>query len=276
DNDGRIMLANHAFAAIVGLSAVDMLGKRVAQLPWVTSGGDALPADAELPWTTSISQSAPQRNVMLHLRDAAGQIRSFVINCSPVLGHDGKYRGVLASFEDVTVLEAQKVELSKSKEAAEAANRAKSEFLARMSHEIRTPMNAILGFADVLRRGFEENAAERQEYLETIHSSGQHLLELINDILDLSKIESGRLAIEKTRCSPHQIISDVVTVLRVKAKPKGIALEYRWDGGDAGIPETIATDPTRLRQVLTNLVGNAVKFTEKGGVTIVARMAGAT
>jgi PAS domain S-box-containing protein len=268
DNQERIMLANHAFAAIAGQGPDDMLGKRVANLPWVTAGGEL----ATFPWTKTIADNVAQQNVMLQLRDSTGHVRSFVVNCSPVLGHDGKHRGVLASFEDVTVLEAQKVELSKSKEAAESANRAKSEFLARMSHEIRTPMNAILGFADVLRRGYEENESERQEYLNTIHSSGQHLLELINDILDLSKIESGRLQIERTRCSPHQIISDVATVLRVKAKQKNIALDYRWDGP---IPETITTDPTRLRQVLTNLVGNAVKFTEKGGVTIVARMTGA-
>jgi PAS domain S-box-containing protein len=266
DNEERIMLANHAFAAIAGQNPDEMIGKRVANLSWVTGTGEV----PTFPWTRSIAENIPQQNVMLQLRDSEGKVRSFVVNCSPVMGHDGKHRGVLASFEDVTQLEAQKIELNKSKEAAEAANKAKSEFLARMSHEIRTPMNAILGFADVLRRGYEESAAERQEYLNTIHSSGQHLLELINDILDLSKIESGRLQIESTRCSPHQILAEVATVLRVKAKQKNIALDYRWDGA---IPGTITTDPTRLRQVITNLVGNAVKFTEKGGVTIVARMA---
>src|SRR5262249_7785192 len=140
-----------------------------------------------------------------------------------------------------------------------------------LGHESRTPMNAIPGFADVLRRGYEESEEERQEYLNTIHSSGQHLLQLINDILDLSKIESGRLQIERATSSPHQLISEVLTVLRGRAKEKNITLNYRWDGE---IPETITTDPTRFRQVLTNLVGNAIKFTEKGGVTLVTRMAG--
>jgi CheY-like chemotaxis protein/HPt (histidine-containing phosphotransfer) domain-containing protein len=138
-----------------------------------------------------------------------------------------------------------------------------------MSHEIRTPMNAIIGFADVLRRGFAENEAERQDYLETIHSSGQHLLDLINDILDLSKIEAGKMQIELRKCSPNDIIHEVATVLRVRAKQKNIALDYAWDGK---VPETIVTDATRLRQVLTNLVGNAIKFTETGGVKIVARL----
>src|SRR4029078_9910975 len=135
--------------------------------------------------------------------------------------------GALASFEDVTLLESQKLELSRSKLAADAANQAKSEFLARMSHEIRTPMNAILGFADVLRRGFDQSEAERREYLETIHASGQHLMELINDILDLSKIESGRVQLELTRCSPHQLVTDVINVTKVRAIQKGIRLDYR-------------------------------------------------
>jgi PAS domain S-box-containing protein len=264
DDRQRIVLANQAFAAIAGRAAEDLMGKNASDLPWVRAD-----AAAELPWLQSIRDGQPQRNVMLQLVDGTGKTRSFVTNCSPVQGQDGKYRGVLVSLEDVTLLESQRVELNKSKEAAEAANKAKSEFLARMSHEIRTPMNAIIGFADVLRRGFDENEAERQEYLETIHSSGQHLLELINDILDLSKIEAGKIQLELARCSPHQVISEVVNVLRVRAKQKGIALDYRWDGG---IPLSITTDPTRLRQVLTNLMGNAIKFTQRGGVTVVARL----
>jgi PAS domain S-box-containing protein len=268
DNGQRIMLANHAFAAFTGQEPDDMLGKQVATLPWIMG-----PAQPAFPWTKTIEDGVAQRNVMFQLRDVDGQIRTFVVNCSPVMGQNNKSRGVLVSFEDVTVLESQKIELSKSKETAENANRAKSEFLARMSHEIRTPMNAILGFADVLRRGYEENEAERQEYLETIHSSGKHLLELINDILDLSKIESGRLQVEQTQCSPHHLISEVAMVLRVRATEKRVLLDYKWAGP---LPETIVTDPTRFRQVLTNLVGNAIKFTEKGGVKIVARMAGPT
>ena len=262
DNEMRIMLANQSFATLVGAGADELMGTRVAVLPWVG-------AASEFPWQAVMRDGTSHRGVMMHLRDAHSTVRTFSVNCSPILGDQGKHRGVLASFDDVTQLEQKEIELRKSKDAAEGANRAKSEFLARMSHEIRTPMNAILGFADVLRRGYEENEVERQEYLETIHSSGQHLLELINDILDLSKIEAGKLEIELDRCSPHRLICEVVSVLSVRAEQKGVGLEFHWDGL---APESIETDRTRLRQVLTNLVGNAIKFTEKGSVSLVARL----
>lgn len=154
--------------------------------------------------------------------------------------------------------------------ATETANRAKSEFLANMSHEIRTPLNAILGFTEMLLKGEPDIAPEdRRDYLETIHSSGRHLLELINDILDLSKIEAGRMKVEKVRCSPHAIMADLISLLRVRAKEKGLSLQCEWP---EGLPASIETDPMRLHQLLINLVGNALKFTEQGGVRIVGRL----
>jgi two-component system, sensor histidine kinase len=158
-----------------------------------------------------------------------------------------------------------------AKEAAEAANQAKSEFLANMSHEIRTPLNSILGFADLVRQGTNLSVAEQHDYLDTIHKSGEHLLSLISDILDLSKIEAGQLTVENIRCSPHQIIAEVVSVLRVRAAEKGLKLDYNWIGQ---VPETIASDPARLRQMLLNVVGNALKFTDTGGVHIISQIVG--
>tara|TARA_R110002111_G_scaffold262860_1_gene341902 strand:- start:3913 stop:5931 length:2019 start_codon:yes stop_codon:yes gene_type:complete len=158
--------------------------------------------------------------------------------------------------------------LLEQKIVAEIANHEKSHFLANMSHEIRTPLNGILGFTDVLRRGVGSKE-QQQEYLDIIYKNGEHLLGLINDILDLSKIEAGRMEFEKLNYSPHKIISDVLSTMRVQAKEKGLSLEYQWDGG---VPETINTDPTRLRQIIMNLVGNSLKFTKQGGVKLIATL----
>jgi PAS domain S-box-containing protein len=267
DTSERIVLANQAFSQAVGQSTEKLLGCRAWKLPWQMPGNDD--ALAEYPWTRVLQSGNVESNVMIRLRCVGDVVRTFMVNCSPVLGGSSSARGVLVSLEDITPLEQKEAELRQSRDAADKANSAKSEFLARMSHEIRTPLNAILGFADVLRRGFAENEQERQEYLGTIHSSGQHLLALINDILDLSKVESGRMELEKVRCSPHQLIRQVAVELSIRAKEKGLSLEY---SAPYGLPEVITTDPVRFRQVLFNLVGNAIKFTPQGSVKIVARM----
>jgi PAS domain S-box-containing protein len=267
DGRDRIVLANGAFAAMVGKSPEKLLGHVASHLPWVQEKENGPPA--ALPWTVALREKAAKTNVLLRLQTIGGKLRTFIVNSSPVLGSKGQYRGVLASFDDVTDLEEKECELRKAVESADAANRTKSEFLANMSHEIRTPMNAILGFADVLRRGLAADEPTRRHYLDTIHSSGKHLLELINDILDLSKIEAGRLEIERKRCAPCELISELVTMFTVPAQDRGISLEFNSAGP---VPETVLTDPTRLRQIVANLVGNAIKFTETGGVKIVARL----
>jgi PAS domain S-box-containing protein len=265
DLDDRIVLANEAFAHRVGLTTEELVAREASKLPWITPD---TAATAEFPWTHVIKTNTVQSNVMMRLRCGDGVTRSFLVNCSPVIGQSGSTRGVLVSLEDITQLEQKEAELRESRDEANKANSAKSEFLARMSHEIRTPLNAILGFADILRRGFVQHEHERVEYLATIHASGQHLLAIINDILDLSKVEAGRLELERIKCSPHQLIRQVMNELSVRSKEKGIGLEY---AAPDGLPLTITTDPVRFRQLLINLVGNAIKFTGKGGVKVVAR-----
>ncbi|MGI9285992.1 MAG: ATP-binding protein [Pseudomonadales bacterium] len=264
DRKEQIVLANHAFATLLGKTTDQLTGARASQLPWVTSDGAAT-EDAERPWIRAVKQGVAQTNQMIRLKLDGQPQRTFMINCSPVLGSKGNYAGVLVSFDDITLLEEKEVELRKSRAEAVAANEAKSSFLANMSHEIRTPMNAVLGFTEILQRGYSKNPQDSHKYLNTIHSSGKHLLDLINDILDLSKVESGRMEIERMRCAPHQVIAEIVNVLSVKANEKGLSLEFCPEGD---LPETILSDPSRLRQIITNLVGNAIKFTEQGGVTV--------
>ncbi len=154
--------------------------------------------------------------------------------------------------------------IERQKASAEAANDAKSQFLANMSHEIRTPLTAILGFAENLL-DTELPAAERRSAAKTIVRNGEHLVQIINDILDLSKIEAGRMDVECLRFSPAQLISDVTSVMRVRANARHLSLQLSWL---TPLPEFIETDPTRLRQILINLVGNAIKFTHEGSVEV--------
>ena len=162
-------------------------------------------------------------------------------------------------------------ELRASKRKAEAASRAKSEFLANMSHELRTPMTAILGYTDLLLEGEANQITpqERLEHLNTLKRNGQHLMRLLTDILDFSKIEAGKIEIEKLRTSPYEIMADVQAVMRHPAAERGVGFDVASLGR---IPATIETDPTRLRQILMNLIGNAIKFTEQGGVRVVVRL----
>ena len=268
DDKQFIVLANRSFAKLIGKSPDELLGQGISTLAWIAADGAAL-REEDFPWSRAISEQTVQRDGTLHLKDAEEKRRTFIVNCSPVLGGNRKVGGVLISLEDVTQLEENKVELEKAKHTAEEANQAKSQFLANMSHEIRTPMNAILGFTELLKRGYGKSEADSAKYLNTIHSSGKHLLELINDILDLSKVEAGHVEVERIACAPHAVVVEVAQILAVKAQEKGITLDFEARGA---IPETIQSDPARLRQVVTNLVGNAIKFTERGSVRIVLRL----
>jgi signal transduction histidine kinase/DNA-binding response OmpR family regulator len=167
------------------------------------------------------------------------------------------------------LLELANQTIRKAKESAEAASVAKSQFLANMSHEIRTPLTAILGFAENLLEP-DMSDHDRRVAVKTIVRNGEHLLEIINGILDLSKIEAGRLEVEWLRLSPVQLAADVVSIMRVRADAKKLPLQLKFDGL---LPESILSDPTRLRQILLNLVGNAIKFTEAGRVELAVALA---
>ncbi len=155
-------------------------------------------------------------------------------------------------------------QLHQAREQAEAANRAKSEFLSHMSHELRTPLNGVLGYAQILNRSKDVTEKQRRS-LDAIIDCGDHLLSLINDVLDLSKIEAGRIELDEAPCDLHRLISGVANILSSKAKEKGVGFSVEVA---PEVPVGISTDAAKLRQILVNLLGNAVKFTAEGAVSL--------
>lgn len=260
DARGNIVLANSAFAELTGKEPESLLGLSARDLPWKLDE-----SHQHHVWEGSLFDAKPTRHEKIGFTNADGQVRTFIVNCSPVFAANDQVGGVLISMDDVTQLEEQEILLRESMKLAEEASQAKSAFLSNMSHEIRTPMTAILGFTEVMKRNNRTSEAERLGYLNTIANSGQHLLELINDVLDLSKVESGAMEVEELPCDCASIAQDVVRVMQSKADEKGIelAVEVLSD-----FPDEITADPSRLRQVVTNLVGNAIKFTDQGAVRV--------
>jgi PAS domain S-box-containing protein len=281
DRNLRSALCNEAYAKAVGKHPLDLYGK----------------TDIENGWTPELVKGDPAKGIRGFEQDdldalsgktvhndcdpanVQGETRIFDTIKIPLRSEGGEIFGVLGISRDVTKRKRAEDETRQAKAEAEQANAAKSAFLANMSHEIRTPMTAILGFAEMAENSIEccvtcpehQNCPIRQqnkESIKVIRRNGEHLLRLINNILDLSKVEAGKMEVERVPCSPVQVVEETVSLMRVRAVERGLSLDVRYE---FPLPETILSDPARVRQILVNLMGNAVKFTTQGHVEIVVR-----
>jgi PAS domain S-box-containing protein len=258
DPRGRIEYVNPTFEAQTGYRAAEALGRN----PRLLKSGAHSPAFYADLWGTLREKRVWRGELCNRRKDGSLFWESTAI--APVLGADGRVTHYVAIKEDITERRRAAAELHEAKEAAEAANQAKSRFLANMSHEIRTPMNVILGFAQLLQREATLDARQRQ-YLGTLNRSGEHLLRLINDILDMSRIEAGRLPLVPADCDFDGLIDEVSGAFRLRAEESGLDLVV---SREAGVPARVHTDSGRVRQILLNLLGNAFKFTSHGRIEV--------
>ena len=255
--DGTFKRLNAAWTRTLGFSIEDLLAESYMSIVH-PEDLQATAAQVEVLKAGSDTVAFSSR-----VRTKEGSYRWTEWNAAPIKGQQSFY----AAGRDITERKQAEVELSQAKEAAEAANQAKSEFLANMSHEIRTPMNGVIGMIDLTLD--TSLSAEQQEYLSMARTSADSLLTVINDILDFSKIEAGKLELDSTDFNLLDSLEEIVKSFAVRAHGKGI--ELVCDVRPA-VPQTVHGDPTRLRQVIVNLIGNALKFTEHGEVVLQAEV----
>jgi two-component system, sensor histidine kinase and response regulator len=261
--DARYLGFNRAFEEAFNLNRHDLVGKHVMELTTV-SEADRTHYRHEDARVIREASSVRRQLVMPY---ADGQQHSTLYFVQGFRRQDGSPGGLVGTFVDMSEQERAQTQLRQAKELADAASRAKGDFLANMSHEIRTPMNAIIGMAHLAMK--TNLTVQQADYVAKIQQSGQNLLALINDILDVSKVEAGKLSIEHIPFDLERVFSHVITVVGDKARGKGLTLDCEIA---ADVPHNLIGDPLRLGQILINYANNAVKFTESGSIRIVVHV----
>src|SRR5690606_4073064 len=257
DEQSRFLLANRAVTDQMGTTPEELLGK---------SDFDFYPEElarsfhADEQRVIANGETIDREETCL---DASGEEMVLLTTKVPLRAPDGRIVGIMGIGRNSTARVRAERQMREAREAAEAANRAKSNFVANMSHEIRTPMNGVIGLAELLLETRLD--AQQRDYAESIHESGKTLLTIINDILDFSKIEAGKLDLEALDMDLRGIVEDVGRVLALQAHRKGLELAVNID---PALPDAVKGDPNRIRQILLNLGGNAVKFTDAGEVVL--------
>ncbi|MEK5448905.1 PAS domain-containing sensor histidine kinase [Paenibacillus sp. FSL R7-0331] len=258
DTEGRTIFINREGADMLGYHPSELAG--VSLMDTIhhahNSGTSLSPLECPIRHTLEDRITRSKSDEIFWRKDGTSFFVSYRI--APLLDK-GMICGVVVSFTDIT----NEREILRAKESAEQAAQAKSDFLAMMSHEIRTPMNGMIGMADLLLD--TELEEEQRSYAEILRSSSYSLLRILNDILDFSKMEAGKMQLQSETVDLREMIESVIDLFTPKAEERQLALRW-W--ADTSVPEVVTTDPSRLRQIIVNLVGNALKFTEHGSVTL--------
>ena len=265
--DTRFLGCNWAYEQAFGIRAADLVGKCTLDLTYHTEADrQAYQADSE-----RVIAEAGRVSREVRMTFADGSIHDVLYSATGFVNRDGSPGGMVGVVVDISMLKNAERDAQRARAAAEAAASAKADFLANMSHEIRTPMNAIIGLTHIALQ--TELTAKQRGYLEKVESAGKSLLGIVNDILDFSKIEAGMMPIELTDFSLGHVLGQVADLLAPKAAEKRLALQVDCA---SDVPDTLVGDPLRIQQILLNLVGNALKFTSQGSVSVAVRLASAT